>query len=46
MRIPSTQPFVGQAFGPAAGLPPGAELYFSGSAGDLVAGDLPPKAAA
>jgi hypothetical protein len=30
---------VGQAFGPAAGLPPGAEFYVSaGSAGDLVAG--------
>ncbi len=27
MRIHSMKPFVGQAFGPAAGLLPGAELY-------------------
>jgi hypothetical protein len=32
-------PIVGQAFGPAAGLPPGAELYARpGSACDLAAG--------
>ena len=86
MKIPSTKPVVGRAFGPAAGLPPGAalsshfascfrgrrsgsarrgafrlarnftqtrewffnaaELYATGGAGDLVAGDFPPKGAA
>jgi hypothetical protein len=34
---------VGQAFVPAAGLPPGAEPYVSGGAGDLVAGVRPPR---
>ncbi len=43
------QPMWGQGFGPAAGLPPGADLHVSpGSAGDLVAGvpagSSPPQA--
>jgi hypothetical protein len=36
----------GRFFDGAAGLLPGAEPYVSGSAGDLVAGDFPKKAAA